>query len=734
MKTVETRLLLFISLFSLSSGWLLAQSEKDAIVSLHERKGDRSFFNFSYADAINFYTEALAKDSARSILRLKIADSYRKLNDPVNAADWFAQALADTTLSPEPNYYLYYAQALSSNQKYDEAKIWYQKYQSLVSQDKLANEKIAGIENLDKFYRDSASYKIKQVSINSQGLDFSPMWYDAGIVFVSSRTEKAISPSVFSWDNTSYLDLYYSPAMEGGDLQTPVIFNKRVNTKYHEGPLSFFDDEKRVVFTRNNFYNGIARKSQEGITKLELYFAERTEAKDWVNIQPFQYNNTEFSVGHPTITNDGNKMFFVSDMPGGFGGTDIYVTYLEEGQWSEPKNLGPVVNTSGREMFPYLNNDDLYFSSDGHEGLGGLDVYKAALVNDTPVSVVNLGYPVSSSYDDFSLIIDKQGRFGYFSTNRDNKVYDNIYYFLYSKERYAYLRGKVIDNHHGTTISSAEVSLLDEAGNIFKDTLSDENGEFEFRIVTNRQYLLAADKRGYERVNVERAMAEKEDDIIENVVLKLEPPHHVISITVVDADTEEIVPDAVVDVVDREKNNAIEISLRESFHHEFVTKAGFDYRMTGSKKEYFTNSIEVSIGYDHEYDTLFFKIPIKHFEIGKAIKVENIYYDLDKAEIREDAALELDKLVKILVENPEIKIELSSHTDSRGSDSYNLRLSQRRAESAVAYIVSRGIEAGRIVAKGYGETQLLNNCSNGVNCTTDEHQENRRTEFKVISN
>lgn len=711
-----------------------AQRPEEGIISLSERKGDKNFYNFSYADAITHYLDALAKDSARTILKLKIADSYRKLNDPVNAAIWFGQALTDSTLSPEPHYLLYYAQALSSNQEYEEAKTWYLKYQSVMQQDKLALYKIEGINNLDKFYRDSASYKISQVSINSQGLDFSPMWYDKGIVFVSSRTENPIAPSIFSWDKTSYLDLYYAEAKEGGDLEAPVIFNKRVNTKYHEGPLSFFYNQTKVVFTRNNFLNGIARRSEEGITKLELYFAEKSADGDWNNIKPFQYNNTEFSVGHPTITEDGKKMYFVSDMPGGYGATDIYVTYFVDGQWTAPKNLGAGVNTSGREMFPYLNNDHLYFSSDGHEGLGGLDIYRAELVDDTPASVTNLGYPISSSYDDFSLVIDKQGRYGYFSTNRDNKVHDNIYYFLYSKEAYAYLRGKVIDNHFGTPVPAATVSLFDHAANTIKDTLTDTNGEFEFRIVTNRKYMLEAAKRGYKSVNTESALAEHEDDIIEDVVLKLEPPHHVISITVIDEDTREIIPDALVHVLDTDNNEVVEISLRESLHHEFETKGGSDYRATGSKNGYFNNVLQISVGYDHVYDTLFYQIPIRRFEIGKAIKLDNIYYDLDRADIRQDAAVELDKLVKVLTDNPKIKIELSSHTDSRGSDSYNLDLSQRRAESAVAYIISKGIQAERIVAKGYGETQLVNRCANGVSCTTGQHQENRRTEFKVISN
>lgn len=710
-----------------------AQSEDGAIIAASERKGDKSFYNFAYASAIEFYSDALKNDTLRTALKQKIADSYRKLNDPENAALWYSKVVERTEFTPVPETYLYYAQALSSNQKYEEAKKWYEKYRLAATGEKRVNKKIEGLNNLQQFYSDSANYQINKVASNSAGPDFSPMWYKDGVVFVSSSEGNPYSKSEYSWDNTNYLDLFFSVAAVNGDLSKPKPFNKKVNTKYHEGPLAFYDNEQKVVFTRNNYFNGKAHQSKDGITTLELYFGERS-GEDWTNIEPFIHNNTEYSVGHPSITEDGNKMFFASDMPGGFGGTDIYVTYFKNGSWTQPKNLGGVINTEGMEMFPYLNNSTLFFSSNGHEGLGGLDAYKASLVNDEPVKVSNLGYPISSSYDDFSLIIDKKERYGYFSTNRDDKIYDDIYFFLYNKEAYAYLRGIVVDNHSGVRIPDATVSLLDISGELVVDTLSDANAEFEFRITPGKNYVLHSDKLGYVRINTENARAEKEDDLIEGIVLKLEPPHFVISITVVDEDTKAIIPDAFAHVTDRNKNEVVEISLRDAIHHEFETKPDFSYTIIGSKEGYFTNTIEITRENDNAYDTLFYEVPIKRFEIGKAIKIDNIYYDLDKADIRKDAAVELDKLVKILVDNPTIKIELSSHTDSRGSDSYNLNLSQRRAESAVGYVVGRGIEKSRIQAKGYGETQLVNNCSNGVVCSTEAHQENRRTEFKVVSN
>lgn len=700
------------------------------IVGGAERKGDKHFFNFAYATAIDFYKDALGKDSSNYNIKLKIGDSYRKLNDPVNAAVWFGEGLEEAPSDVDSKFKLHYAQALSSNQEYEEAKKWYAQYQKETKGESLASKRLEGLNNLSKFYEDSIYYQIKPVAINSEGLDFSPTWYNEGFVFVSSRSTSIFAKNVFNWDKSSYLDLYYSKGNENGDLQKPVLFNKKVNTKYHEGPLAFYNNEQNVVFTRNNYNNGIARKSKDKITKLKLYFGEKN-GDGWGKIKPFPYNDDEYSVGDPTITEAGDKMFFTSDMPGGYGGTDIYVTYYLRGEWTEPKNLGKVINTDGNERFPYLNHGDLYFSSDGHPGLGGLDCYKAPLVNDQPVSVLNLGHPVNSSFDDFSLIITADDRFGYFSTNRDNKVYDNIYYFLYSKAGSIYVRGTVIDNHYDVVLPEATVSLLDDQGSILRDTLSDSNGNFEFKLDYKKQYTLTADKLGYHRINTEEVFTAEPNGLIEGLVLKLEPPHHVVSIKAIDDSTNQVIPDAEIHVLDIQENELVEISKRGSHHHEFETKGGKDYRAIGVKVGYFSNNISIAIGFDHVYDTLFFDIPLKRIEIGKAIKLENIYYDLDKSFIRVDAAVELDKLVKILEENPTIEIELGSHTDSRGSDPYNKSLSQRRADSAVKYIIDNGINASRITAQGYGETALTNKCSNGVACSKEQHQANRRTEFKV---
>ncbi|MFT7033283.1 MAG: outer membrane protein OmpA-like peptidoglycan-associated protein [Cyclobacteriaceae bacterium] len=712
------------------------QKERDGIASGDERRGDKHFYNFAYSTALDYYLDALEKDSTQ-VLKLKVAECYKMLNDFLKADDWYHKGLTEHGAEVDPKYKLHYAQALSTEQRYDEAKEWFEEYQKDVGSDSRSGKKIEGLNDMGRFFKDSVYYNIKQVSINSVGLDFSPMWYDEGILFVSSRTDKPFSKTVFNWDQSSYLDVYYAKSQENGDLESPSIFHKKVNTKYHEGPLSFYNDQKNVVFTRNNYFKGKAKKSSDGITKLKLYFADRKkndkgDEDDWVNIRPFEYNDDEYSVGHPSITNDGEKMFFSSDMPGGFGGTDIYVTYLKNGEWGQPKNLGKTINTEGMEVFPYLNGDYLYFSSDGHGGLGGLDLYRATLLNDEAVEFKNLGHPMSSSFDDFSLIINEDDHYGYFSTNRDDTVYDNIYYFVYDKPGDIFVRGTVVDNRDESIVPESKVKLMDVDGNVLKDTLSDQNGAFEFRLSYRRHYKLNAAKLGYKTINTDSIYTAKANDIIEDRILRIEPREVLVSIVAVDKDTRDVISGAAITCLDLAMNTGVNLKPNVNAF-EFITNLGKKYEMSGSKAGYFANSIQKTIGYDERSDVLRFEIPLEKIVLDKAIELENIYYDLDKSFIRADAAVELDKLVKILVDNPTIKIELGSHTDSRGSDNYNQRLSQRRATSAVEYIVKNGIDKGRIVAKGYGETALVNKCSNGVQCSKEEHQRNRRTEFKVTS-
>ena len=690
-------------------------------------KGDKEYEKFAYHSAVDYYLKGYQRDSTDQMLKQKIADCYRLLNDQSNAAIWYEKVLQDN--SSESSNYLYYAQALESNQDYEQSKHWYERYEKVVPEESRVNNKIAGIGNVSDFLSDSGYYEVTAVKINSDATDFSATYYDKGIVFVSGRNKSPIVQKLFNWDKSSYLDLFYARINSEAFLSSPKQFNRRINTRYHEGPLAFYNNDSSVVFTRNNFYEGKEERSSDDINKLKLYFAKNDDG-EWTDIQPFEYNDNEYSMGHPTIDETGTYMIFASDMPGTLGGTDLWATQFTESGWTYPKNLGPEINTEGNEMFPYLIDGTLYFASNGHPGLGGLDIYRTPYSEEEGKSeVINMGAPVNSSKDDFGYITKDEGRSGYFSSNRGHELYDDLYYFSFDKPRITEIKGLVELKSDLSPIERAKVSLIDmNSGDTIQQAETDRKGRFYFQVPWDRRLKLVASKPHHQTINIPEISTyshHKEEAIILMDRLEL-----VAKVIAVDDVTKKLIHKPQIIVLDPQTGLSLTPREIDVDTFEYIIEPKLTYDVAGAKRNYFTDHVDRYSG-ENQYGEVFWVVPLGEIELDKAIELEKIYYDLNKANIRPDAAVELDKLVKILKENPTIKIELSSHTDSRGSDPYNKRLSQRRAESAVAYIIKNGISSGRIVAKGYGEEKLVNKCKNGVPCSKDEHQRNRRTEFKV---
>ncbi|MEP4533656.1 MAG: OmpA family protein [Cyclobacteriaceae bacterium] len=628
-----------VLLGALTANVLLAQDKE--ISKKYDRtmgKANGLYNSFVYVKAIEEYKKAMEiSDHETDFISLRIADSYRLINNNDEAFTWYSKVEGKPIMTKQDK--ANYAQVLILHGDYRKAK-------QVAEEIGTSVERIDQADKVSEIRIDTAAYFMENLVINSAEADFSPTYYKDGIVFVSSREIERILPqSKYYWDESYYLDLYYTQNVDSTEDYFS-SFSKRINTYYHEGPAVFFGDDNKIIFTRNNFNKGRRTLSDQGVNHLKLFYSETLEEKDrWSIPKELPFNSDEYSVGHPTISSDETRLYFASDMPGSLGKTDIFYSDFVDGQWTTPQNMGLKINTEVEEMFPFIFQDTvLYFASKGHLGLGGLDIYSINL-NDKNAEPENMGQPLNSEFDDFGLI--RSGNVGYYSSNRPGgKGNDDIYRFTYTEiiPKYVVVI-KAVDAETGEIISNANISILD---NITKDTVI------------------------YEK-------------------------------------------------------------LPDSTAH-YITLENMSYHAVAHHHEHFTNSISFEVGESLEEDTLFYEIPLERIEIGKAIELENIYYDLNKSDIRPDAAIELDKLVTILVENPDIKIELSSHTDSRGSDSYNQRLSQRRAESAVGYIIEQGIAAERITAKGYGETKLVNQCSNGVQCSKEEHQRNRRTEFAVTEN
>lgn len=732
---------------------------------------NRYFEKSTYVEAIRSYETYLVakspeKEDHRTALT-NLAFSYRKVDDSRNAERVYRELIKTYGEEVESEQYLYFAQVLAKNEHYRESQRMYSKYGQQQREDLRGRRFTVAYMDESEFYKDSSLYRINYMyPLNSRQSDFSPMYHQNGLVFVSARDEGGIIKRVFMQNETPFLDLFQFPDTtllvkqepspegrtaslssygESEDLDEVKAFEKEakessqieefsrtLNTKYHEGPVSFFSDHQKLIFTRNNYNKGRSRGSKEGVVLLNLY--ESTfDGNKWKDVKVLPFCNTEYSCGHPAITPDDSRMYFVSDMKGGYGGTDIYVVEYNNGEWSAPMNLGKEINTEGNEMFPYVDeNYNLYFASDGHAGLGGLDIFFMNLENGLPVGEPeNLGYPINSSRDDFGLITNANRSSGYFSSNRRRGYSDdNIYHFT---RKCRELRVLVYDAKTKEPIINADVRLIRNGVN---DNLliSDEVGAVQICMETMTNFEFQATKDGYQMGSVSyETMSTSQRNKTEIKIYLEQSKRPIIAGTVVSEVNGKPLAGATV-ILKNERDGAEErLTTGADGRYVFQPEKSGKYTVQVLKDRYATNSEYLgkvkknSDGSDYQRN-------IGLIGEGDIFKIDNIYYDLDKYAIRSDAARELNSSVlPVLQKYPDIKIEIRSHTDSRATDAYNLRLSQQRAKAVVDYLIQRGVSRDRLIASGYGEGELANECGDGVPCSESKHQQNRRTEFKVVS-
>ncbi len=476
-----------------SSIFLLMFSSVFAQKSTSEIKADKLFDRFAYKKAIGYYNESV-KLSPEGLRRL--AESYRNLGMFAESEDAYSKFILEGEFTDSDMYY--YGMVLKSNGKYSESEKWLIEYAEKHPADIRSKEFLEKGHGVKEFLKDEGRYKVINLDMNSAHQEFAPAYYNSKLVYTSTLVQ-GVQPikKSYSWNQKPFLDLYQAEiSADGQILAAQSIDNKGIiNKSMHEGAASFAKEGAIIAFTRNN-YNG---KSKEGVVKLQIFFSQNVEGK-WQKDTPFKFNNAEYSVGHPSLTEDGKTMYFASDMPGGFGGTDIYkIEIINGSEWGEPINLGEKINTEGDEMYPFVHDKTgtLYFASEGHTGLGGLDIYMAVMNNKTVEKVLNMGAPINTNFDDFSLIIDKEQKKGYFASNRDSgKGDDDIYMFEILKpfESSKYLKGKVTDNK-GNLLADAEVKLLKADGTILTFVKTDEKGEYSIVIYeANEIYSLIGSK------------------------------------------------------------------------------------------------------------------------------------------------------------------------------------------------------------------------------------------------
>ena len=692
-------------------------------------QGDESYEYYALAAAIEHYQMAWETDSTHYEAKLKLARCYHLLNNSEQAVHWYEQITDNKGVFFQADK-LYYAQALESEKQYELAEKWYKAYSNEVNNQELAKNKELSDAERSAFYQDSAYYKVVSLEANSLQSDFSPAYVDQGIVFVSAREGTSLLKPAYGWNEQAYLDLYYAPVNEVGQLGKVQLLNKEVNSRYHEGPTSFYDNGKRMIFTRNNYFKKKKGKSSQGVVFLQLFTATRTDSSmtDWKNIEPFAYNSEEYSVCHPSVTPDGKRLYFVSDMPGGHGGTDVYTSEWQDGAWSEPVNAGDAINTDGNELFPFIHsNDDLYFASDGHAGLGGLDIYKINWKERMSATPNNMGYPINTRHDDFGLILDETEERGFFSSTRGNKGSNDDLYRLYiNMPKTVVVSGTVIDRHTKEKLSQAWVKLEDKRRNITKEVQTKVDGSYTLELPWEATYQLTASRNGFEEYQQSLTL-EKESPKPGTL-----PLTRILRVygTLKDMESDSPLEGIKLTLKDLETQEEQEQTTGNDGTYTFELQPYKEYEIAIRKRKFFNQIIAFDTK-DPDKRSIEIAPKVEEIVIGKGIKLDDIYYASGKWDIQPKAARELDKLVKMLIDNPTVEIELSSHTDARGSATSNITLSDRRAKSATDYIVSQGIAANRIVGKGYGEEKLINHCADGVNCSAEEHQQNRRTEFAV---
>ncbi|WP_040251975.1 OmpA family protein [Psychroserpens mesophilus] len=619
------------------------------------RQAKKEYDNLAYVKTSEILLE-VANNGYKSVdLLQKLANSFYFNNQMKEAAQWYGELMAMSE-DMDPEYYFRYAQALKSIENYTESDKWMRKFYEADRSDLRGRAFASTVDYLSMIEEASRDFEVVNMDINTEFSDFGTTQYQNQLVFASARG----GGKKYMWNEQPFLDLFSADKQEDGSYSNVTAFNDQVNTKFHESTVSFTPDDQVMYFTRNNYYNKKYKKSEDGTNRLKIFKAT-LEDEEWTNIESVHFNSDEYSVAHPTINLKGTKMYFASDMTGTLGKSDIFeVDINPDGTLGEPVNLGPSVNTEGHETFPFVNSEgDLFFSSNGFSGLGGLDVFvirefeKRRELNQQLI-LENIGRPINSPMDDFGYYENVATEEGFFTSNRDGgKGDDDIYSFKFP-ECEQVVEGIVRDEETDEIIVGAKVTLLDAEGVVLNSQIISADGTYKFeKLECEKEYLIRIEAEDYETVEERFTTPKKKQDLVINPKLEKDV--------------------------------------------KGITE-GTDLAQT--------------LG-----------IPI-------------IYFDYDKYDIRYDAEVELQKVLAVMNQYPNMIVDIKSHTDCRGKADYNAKLSENRAQATRNYLISKGIDASRLTAKGYGESQLVNDCgcepTNNSDCTEEQHQLNRRSEFIIV--
>ncbi len=635
-----------------SSGFIISLSAQDTIPKRQAKAMERAdvrYDEYSFSPAIDIYKKVLDKGYVSADLLKRLANSYYFNAKYGEAAEIFKKMEASFPDEMEVEDIFKYAQSLKTIGNYEEAARLMGIFKEMTAINLSFDE-----DYLERIEENSGRYTIDEFQYNSPYSDFAPAYYKDGLIFASDRDTGNLARYRHTWNSSDFLDLY-KVNVDSSSNKRVVKLQGEVNTRLHESTSVVTKNDSIMYFTRNNYLDGKKSKDGQGIIRLKIYSAEYVNGT-WTNIVELPFNSDSYSVAHPMLSPDEKKLYFVSDMPGSLGESDLFVTdIIGDGTYGPIVNLGSNINTMGRETFPFITEDGiLYFSSNGHQGLGGLDVFATKITfNDYNQPVVNVGRPVNSPFDDFSFIYDIGDSSGYFASNREGGTGgDDIYRFVEDRplvlDCLQDVSGTVRDRISNDVLAGATVMVINEDNEIVSSTITDSNGNYILELDCSKGNFVRASREGY-------------------------------------------VP--------------AEEYLNKSFGKPRII-------------DFYLERDVVTGGFGDD--------------LAKLLQLSTIYFDLNKYNIRPDAEIEIQKVIVAMEKYPSLKIKVNSHTDSRGIDAYNLWLSQERAKSTVNYMISKGISPDRLQQEGFGESRLVNECYNGVPCSSEQHQMNRRSEFIIF--
>lgn len=695
--------------------------------SAQVKAGNRKYSKLAYSSAIVRYERAMRRDSGDVTVWSKLAECYRLTQNSKGAERAYGKVVNSGIATPDQHFY--YVHALMANEKYELAKKALNTFATVAPEDARVKNLSQGIQELAAMKAMEGVYTVSKINVNTGENDFAPVIYNGGLVFMSNRPLTEWVGLTHEWAGARFYTLYYAKGTET-NFSGVQSFGKEILTDYNDGPVCFNSTGSQMYFTRNNVQDGKRRKDAKDITRLKIFFSQFSDGKWGIDV-PFAYNSDDYSCAHPSLSADGKTLYFSSDMPGGLGGMDIWKCTYDGNNWSKPENLGPQYNTAGNELFPHIaTNGKFYYASNGLKGMGGLDLFECEPSGEPR----NMGAPMNSSDDDFAISIAPDGNTGYFSSNRKaQKLNDDIYYF---KKQCTNTDVLIVDETTGLPLKDALVNVFENSKERNSVT-TDSTGRFNMCLNPLSNYEFRATKNNYQENKsslTSSQVAAAAQSGTEVKVPLLKKPEKIVRLAgrVFNQDDKSGVPNQEVALVDITTGSELRTMTNAGGEYAFEN-IPLDHRfeLSTTKKDCGNVKEPFSTGNITASKTIAIDMPL--LCKGDIIKIENIYYDYNKFNIRPDAAIELDKVVAVLNKYPTMVIELRSHTDARGKDEYNAKLSDNRAKSAVEYIISKGIDKSRLIAKGYGESELLNDCKNGVECDDKTHEQNRRTEFKILN-